>query len=59
LNRIWRGTCQPSERQKTREPVMGLVRKAKNKAKVAKGKTKKDAGKVKHKGRKAKNAAKH
>jgi hypothetical protein len=45
--------------QDTKEPVMGLGKKAKNKAKAVKGKTKKDAGKVKHKGKKAKNAAKH
>jgi hypothetical protein len=43
----------------TKEPFMGLGKKAKNKAKAVKGKTKKDAGKVKHKGKKAKNAAKH
>jgi uncharacterized protein YjbJ (UPF0337 family) len=42
-----------------KEPVMGLGKKAKNKAKAVKGKTKKDAGKVKHKGEKAKNAVKH
>ena len=42
-----------------KEPVMGLGKKAKNKAKAVKGKTKKDAGKVKHKGKKAKNAVKH
>jgi hypothetical protein len=45
--------------QDTKESVMGLGKKAKNKAKKVKGKTKKDAGKVKHKGKKAKNAAKH
>jgi hypothetical protein len=45
--------------QDTREPVMGLGKKAKREAKAVKGKTKKDAGKVKHKGKKAKNAAKH
>jgi hypothetical protein len=45
--------------QDTKESVMGLGKKAKNKAKAAKGKTKKDAGKVKHKGKKAKNAVKH
>jgi hypothetical protein len=43
----------------TKEWVMGLGKKAKNKAKAVKGKTKKDAGKVKHKGKKAKNAVKH
>jgi hypothetical protein len=42
-----------------KESVMGLGKKAKNKAKAVKGKAKKDAGKVKHKGKKAKNAAKH
>ena len=42
-----------------KESVMGLGKKAKNKAKAIKGKTKKDAGKVKHKGKKAKNAVKH
>lgn len=45
--------------QDTREPVMGLGKKAKRDAKAVKGKTKKGAGKVKHKGKKAKNAAKH
>jgi hypothetical protein len=45
--------------QDTKEPVMGLGKKAKREAKAVKGKTKKDAGKVKHKGKKAKNAAKH
>ena len=45
--------------QDTREPVMGLGKKAKREAKAVKGKTKKDARKVKHKGKKAKNAAKH
>jgi hypothetical protein len=45
--------------QDTKESVMGLGKKAKNKAKAIKGKTKKDVGKVKHKGKKAKNAAKH
>ena len=45
--------------QDTKEPAMGVGKKAKNKAKAVKGKTKKDAGKVKHKGKKAKNAAKH
>jgi hypothetical protein len=39
--------------------VMGVGKKAKNKAKAVKGKTKKDAGKAKHKGKKAKNAVKH
>lgn len=43
----------------TKESVMGLAKKAKNKAKAVKGKTKKDAGKVKRKGKKAQNAAKH
>jgi hypothetical protein len=43
----------------TKEPVMGLGKKAKREAKAVKGKTKKDAGKVKHKGKKAKKAAKH
>ena len=45
--------------QDTREPVMGVGKKAKRDAKAVKGKTKKGAGKVKHKGKKAKNAAKH
>ena len=45
--------------QDAKEPVMGLGKKAKNKAKAVKGKTKKDAGKVKRKGKKAKNAVKH
>jgi hypothetical protein len=45
--------------QDTKESVMGVGKKAKNKAKAVKGKTKKDAGKVKHKGKKAKNAVKH
>ena len=45
--------------QDTKEPVMGLGKKAKREAKAVKGKTQKDAGKVKHKGKKAKNAAKH
>lgn len=45
--------------QDTREPVMGLGKKAKRDAKAVKGKTKKGAGKVKHKGKKAKNAAKN
>ena len=49
------GQRRPQDR---REPVMGLGKKAKNKAKVAKGKAKKDVGKVKHKGKKTKNAAK-
>lgn len=49
------GLRRPPDR---REPVMGLGKKAKNKAKVAKGKAKKDVGKVKHKGKKTKNAAK-
>lgn len=43
----------------TKELVMGLGKKAKNKAKAVKGKTKKGAGKAKHKGKKAKNAVKH
>ena len=43
----------------TKEPVMGLGKKAKREAKAVKGKTKKDVRKVKHKGKKAKNAAKH
>jgi hypothetical protein len=45
--------------QDTKESVMGVGKKAKNKAKTVKGKTKKDAGKVKHKGKKAKNVAMH
>jgi hypothetical protein len=45
--------------QDTKESVMGLGKKAKNKAKAVKGKTKKDAGEAKRKGKKAKNAAKH
>lgn len=45
--------------QDTREPVMGVGKKAKRDAKAVKGKAKKGAGKVKHKGKKAKNAAKH
>ncbi len=45
--------------QDAKELVMGLGKKAKNKAKAVKGKTKKDAGKVKHKGKKAKHAVKH
>ena len=45
--------------QDAKEAIMGLGKKAKNKAKAVKGKTKKDAGKVKHKGKKAKNAVKH
>jgi hypothetical protein len=45
--------------QDAKESVMGLGKKAKNKAKAVKGKTKKDAGKVKHKGKKAKNEVKH
>jgi hypothetical protein len=45
--------------QDRKESVMGLGKKAKNKAKTVKGKAKKDAGKVKHKGKKAKNAVKH
>ena len=45
--------------QGTKEPVMGLGKKAKREAKAVKGKTKKNAGKAKHKGKKAKNAAKH
>jgi hypothetical protein len=53
--RMWQRWC----RRTRKEPVMGLGKKAKRKAKAAKGKTKKDAGKVKHKGKKAKNAAKH
>ncbi|HZZ53791.1 MAG TPA: hypothetical protein VFE26_05855 [Trebonia sp.] len=52
--RMWRRWCR-----KTREPVMGVGKKAKRDAKAVKGKTKKGAGKVKHKGKKAKNAAKH
>jgi hypothetical protein len=52
--RIWR--LMPPD---AKEPVMGLGKKAKNKAKAVKGKTKKDAGKVKHKEKKAKNAVKH
>ena len=43
----------------TKEPVMGLGKKAKREAKAVKGKTKKDAGKAKRKGKKVKNAAKH
>jgi hypothetical protein len=43
----------------TKEPVMGVGKKAKREAKAVKGKTKKGAGKVKGKGKKAKNAAKH
>jgi hypothetical protein len=46
-------------RRDEEEPVMGVAKKAKHKAKAVKSKTKKDAGKVKHKGKKAKNAAKH
>ena len=53
--RMWQRWC----RRTRKEPVMGLGKKAKRKAKAVKGKTKKDAGKVKHKGKKAKNAAKH
>jgi hypothetical protein len=53
--RIWQGWSRITRK----EPVMGLGKKAKRKAKAVKGKTKKDAGKVKHKGKKAKNAAKH
>jgi hypothetical protein len=45
--------------QDTKEPAMGLGKKAKREAKSVKGKTKKDAGKVKHKGKKVKKAAKH
>ena len=45
--------------QDTKEPVMGLGKKAKREAKAVKGKTKKDARKVKRKGKKTKNAAKH
>jgi hypothetical protein len=45
--------------QDIKESVMGLGKKAENKAKAVKGKAKKDAGKVKHKGKKAKNAVKH
>jgi hypothetical protein len=45
--------------QDIKEPVMGVGKRAKNKAKAVKGKAKKDAGKVKHKGKKAKNAVKH
>jgi hypothetical protein len=45
--------------QHTKEPVMGLGKKAKREAKAVKGKTKKGAGKAKHKGKKAKHAAKH
>lgn len=52
---IWQRWC----RRTLKEPVMGLGKKAKNKAKAVKGKTKKDAGKVKHKGKKAKKALKH
>jgi hypothetical protein len=52
--RMWQRWC----REIQEESVMGLGKKAKNKAKAVKGKTKKDAGKVKHKGKKAKNAAK-
>jgi hypothetical protein len=52
---MWQRWC----RRKQRESVMGLGKKAKNKAKAVKGKTKKDAGKVKRKGKKAENAAKH
>jgi hypothetical protein len=43
--------------QDTEESIMGLGKKAKNKAKAVKGKTKKDARKAKNKGKKAKNAA--
>jgi hypothetical protein len=53
--RMWQRWCRRTQK----EPVMGLGKKAKRKAKAAKGKAKKDAGKVKHKGKKAKNAAKH
>ena len=53
--RMWQRWC----RRTRKEPVMGLGKKAKRKAKAVKGKTKKNAGKVKHKGKKAKNAAKH
>jgi hypothetical protein len=52
--RMWQRWCRGIQK----ESVMGLGKKAKNKAKAVKGKTKKDAGKVKHKGKKAKNAAK-
>lgn len=45
--------------QDAKELVMGLGKKAKNKAKAVKGKTRKGAGKAKRKGRKAKNAVKH
>jgi len=53
--RMW----QRWARQDTKEPVMGLGKKAKREAKAVKGKTKKDASKAKHKGKKVKNAAKH
>jgi hypothetical protein len=46
-------------RQDTKEPVMGLGKKAKREAKAVKGKTKKDVSKAKRKGKKVKNAAKH
>lgn len=52
--RIWRLVPQDAK-----ELVMGLGKKAKNKAKTVKGKTKKGAGKVKRKGKKTKNAVKH
>jgi hypothetical protein len=52
---MWQRWCRRTQRRS----VMGLGKKAKNKAKAVKGKTKKDAGKVKRKGKKAKNAAKH
>ena len=45
--------------QDTKEPTMGLGKKAKREAKGVKGKTRKGARKAKHKGKKAKNAAKH
>jgi hypothetical protein len=55
-----RGPCRAAlVPQDTKESVMGVGKKAKNKAKAIKGKTKKDASKVKHKGKKAKNAVKH
>jgi hypothetical protein len=46
-------------RRQRREPVVGVVKKAKHEAKAAKSKTKKGAGKAKHQGKKVKNAAKH
>ena len=60
MHPAWKMAASGSwRRRQRREPVVGVVKKAKHEAKAAKSKTKKGAGKAKHQGKKVKNAAKH